>query len=94
MAKRMEIDFWAFFTKPARSRDRAHGQGVRGQNTPEAEMFCHWNTQTRGKSCYFRIQLVSITYCLLSRRIWTILVTRLGACRCPALLGHDVGLPP
>jgi len=70
---------------PAGSRGRGPGQGVRGRRVnfgteegTEAKRFCHWNTQTRGKSCHFRIQLVSIPYRLLSHWIWAILVTRLS----------------
>jgi len=59
---------------PAGSNGRAPGQGTK---PPWSWKVCHWNTQTRGKSCHFRIQLVSIPYRLLSHRIWAILVTRL-----------------
>jgi len=73
---------------PAGSRGRGPGQGVRGRRVnfgteegTEAERFCQWNTQTRGKSCHFRIQLVSIPYRLLSHWIWAILMTRLSVVR-------------
>jgi len=36
--------------------------GGQGTKLPEAERFCYWNTQTRGKSCHVRVQLVSVPY--------------------------------
>ena len=55
-----------------------HSPWSGGQGPPEAERFCDWNTQMRGKSCCFQIQLVFIPYRLLSHRIWVIFVTRLN----------------